>query len=83
MTLPQISGAIVNNQDVSGGNAEIGRRSYQMRFEGEFDPQELDELVVVWRNGAPVLLRDVATVEIAYGERTNFTYQNGNPALGI
>ncbi|MDG1417067.1 MAG: efflux RND transporter permease subunit, partial [Maricaulis sp.] len=83
VTLPQISGAIVNNQDVSGGNAEIGRRSYQMRFEGEFDPQELDELVVVWRNGAPVLLRDVATVEIAYGERTNFTYQNGNPALGI
>ena len=83
VTLPQISAAIANNQDVSGGNAEIGRRSYQMRFEGEFDPDELDELVVVWRNGAPVLLRDIATVEVAYGERTNFTYQNGNPALGI
>jgi multidrug efflux pump subunit AcrB len=83
VTLPQISGAIVNNQDVSGGNAEIGRRSYQMRFEGEFDPEELDQLVVVWRDGSPVRLSDVATVEVGYGERTNFTYQNGNPALGI
>lgn len=83
VTLPQISNAIRNNQDVSGGNAEIGRRSYQMRFEGEFEPDELDELVIVWRNGSPVRLGDVATVEVGYGERTNFTYQNGNPAMGI
>jgi len=83
VTLPQISGAIVNNSDVSGGNAEIGRRSYQMRFEGEFEPEELDELVIVWRDGTPVRLGDVATVEVNYGERNNFTYQNGNPAIGI
>ena len=83
ITLPQISGAIVNNSDVSGGNAEIGRRSYQMRFEGEFEPEELDDLVVVWRDGSPVYLRDVATVDVAFGERNNFTYQNGNPAMGI
>jgi len=83
VTLPEISAAIVNNQDVSGGNAEIGRRSYQMRFEGEFEPAEMDELVVVWRDGNPVRLGDLASVEVNYGERTNFTYQNGNPAMGI
>ncbi|WP_203292299.1 efflux RND transporter permease subunit [Maricaulis parjimensis] len=83
VTLPQISAAIVNNQDVSGGNAAIGRRSYQMRFEGEFEPSEMGDLVIVWRNGTPVRLSDVATVEVAYGERNNFTYQNGNPAIGI
>jgi multidrug efflux pump subunit AcrB len=83
VTLPQISNAIRNNSDVSGGNAEIGRRSYQMRFEGEFDPDELDQLVILWRDGSPVRLGDVATIDVGYGERTNFTYQNGNPALGI
>lgn len=83
VTIPQISAAIANNQDVSGGNAEIGRRSYQMRFEGEFEPTELAELVIVWRDGSPVRLGDVATVEVAWGERTDFTYQNGNPAMGI
>lgn len=83
VTLPQISAAIRGNQDVSGGNAEIGRRSYQMRFEGEFEPAELSELVIVWREGSPVRLGDVATVDVAYGERNNFTYQNGNPAMGI
>ena len=83
VTLPEISAAIANNQNVSGGNAEIGRRSYQMRFEGEFQPGEMDQLVIVWRDGNPVRLGDVATVEIAYGERTDFTYQNGNPAMGI
>ena len=83
VTLPQISAAIVNNSDVSGGNAEIGRRSYQMRFEGQFEPEEMDDLVIVWREGRPVYLRDVATVDVAFGERNNFTYQNGNPAMGI
>ncbi|MBR9825261.1 MAG: efflux RND transporter permease subunit [Alphaproteobacteria bacterium] len=83
VTLPQISAAIRGNQDVSGGNAEIGRRSYQMRFEGEFEPEELSELVIVWRDGSPVRLGDVAEVEVNWGERTDFTYQNGNPAMGI
>jgi len=83
VTLPQISAAITNNQDVSGGNAEIGRRSYQMRFEGEFEPAEMGDLIVVWRDGTPVRLSDLATVEVTYGERNNFTYQNGNPAMGI
>ncbi|MEA1943420.1 MAG: efflux RND transporter permease subunit [Pseudomonadota bacterium] len=83
VTLPQISAAITNNQDVSGGNAEIGRRSYQMRFEGEFEPEEMGDLIVVWRDGTPVRLSDLATVEVTYGERNNFTYQNGNPAMGI
>jgi multidrug efflux pump subunit AcrB len=83
VTLPQISAAITNNQDVSGGNAEIGRRSYQMRFEGEFEPEEMGDLIVVWREGTPVRLSDLATVEVTYGERNNFTYQNGNRAMGI
>ena len=83
VTLPQIAGAIANNQDVSGGNAEIGRRSYQLRFEGEFEPSEMGELVIDWRDGSPVHLRDVAEVQIAFGERQDFTYQNGNPAIGI
>ncbi len=83
VTLPQISAAIAGNQDVSGGVTEIGRRSYQMRFEGEFEPAELSELVIVWRDGSPVRLGDIATVEVAWGERNDFTYQNGNPAMGI
>ncbi|WP_412546056.1 efflux RND transporter permease subunit [Maricaulis sp. MIT060901] len=83
VTLPQISAAIANNSDVSGGNAEIGRRSYQMRFEGEFDPLEMGELVIDWREGSPVRLSDVADVEVGFGERRDFTYQNGNPAMGI
>jgi multidrug efflux pump subunit AcrB len=83
VTLPQISAAIANNSDVSGGNTDIGRRSYQLRFEGEFEPEEMGDLVIVWRDGSPVRLRDLATVEVAYGERNDFTYQNGNPAMGI
>ncbi|WP_300529883.1 efflux RND transporter permease subunit [Maricaulis sp.] len=83
VTLPQISAAIANNSDVSGGNADIGRRSYQLRFEGEFEPEEMGDLVIVWRDGSPVRLRDLATVEVAFGERNDFTYQNGNPAMGI
>ncbi|MCB1589403.1 MAG: efflux RND transporter permease subunit, partial [Xanthomonadales bacterium] len=69
--------------DVSGGSLAFGRRQYALRFVGRYSPEELGETVIHWRDGRPVRLRDVAQVMVARGERTNFAYQNNNPAMGI
>jgi len=69
--------------DVSGGQIEVGRREYTLRFAGRYAPQDLGELVLAWRDGRPVLLGDVATIELRPPETRFFQYQNGNPAIGI
>lgn len=83
VTIPEIVAALNGNRDVSGGNATIGRRAFTLNYEGEYDPRELNELVIDWRDGSPVRLGDIATVGIELGERQGFAYQNGNPAIGI
>ncbi|MCG8441987.1 MAG: efflux RND transporter permease subunit [Caulobacterales bacterium] len=83
VTIPDIAAALADNADVSAGQAAVGRRRYTLRFEGEYDPAELEAMVVDWRDGRPVTIGDVADVDITFGERTSFTYQNGNPALGM
>jgi len=39
--------------------------------------------VLSWRDGRPVRLSDVATIEVSPPTRQFFAYQNGNPAFGI
>lgn len=69
--------------DVSGGFASVGRREYTIRFAGKANPEELGELILDWRNGKPVFLRDVADVQITRSDRRSFVYQNGNPGIAL
>jgi multidrug efflux pump subunit AcrB len=69
--------------DISGGQVEVGRRQYTLRFTGRYSPDQLGELVLAWRDGTPVKLGDVATIEVRPPEQQFFAYQNGNPAIGL
>jgi len=81
--LPSIAAALRGNRDASGGVVEVGRRQYTLRFEGKYEPDELAEMVLDWRGGSPVRLGDVADIEVSFGDANGFTFQNGNPALGM
>jgi multidrug efflux pump subunit AcrB len=83
VTLPQVADVAGRATDVSGGSFDAGRRQYTLRFAGRFSPQELGELIVLWRDGQPVRLADVATVRVQRPEQRFFAYQNGNPAIGL
>lgn len=81
--IPQIAAVAGRSQDVTGGFVDIGRRSYMMRFNGEFSPDQLENQILVWRDGRPVRLGDVAEVGIHRADRFAAVYQNGHPALGL
>src|SRR5258706_491050 len=81
--LPDIASRAASANNVSGGQIEVGRRQYALRFTGRFDPEQLGGLVLSWRDGRPVRLSDVATIEVSPPTRQFFAYQNGNPAFGI
>ena len=83
ISIPDIASRAAAATNVSGGQLAVGRRQYTLRFTGRFSPEELGAQVLTWRDGRPVRLADVATIEVGPPQRTNFAYQNGNPAIGV
>ena len=69
--------------DTSGGFADVGRRQYTVRFVGQFEPEELNELIVGWSNERPIYLNEVADVEVVPRRQDGFTLRNGYPAYYI
>jgi multidrug efflux pump subunit AcrB len=69
--------------DSSGGFADVGRRQYTVRFVGQFEPQELNELIVGWSNERPIYLSEVANVDVVPRKLDGFTLRNGYPAYYI
>jgi len=83
ISVPEIANRAASATNVSGGLLDVGRRQYTLRFTGRFSPEQLGALVLTWRDGRPVHLSDLASIDVAPPTRTFFAYQNGNPAVGI
>ena len=83
ISIPDIANRAASANNVSGGQLDVGRRQYTLRFTGRFSPEQLGALVLTWRDGRPVRLADVATINVGPPVRQFFAYQNGNPAIGI
>ena len=67
----------------SGGFADVGRRQYTVRFAGQFEPDQLNQLIVGWSGERPISLSEVADVEIVARKPDGFTLRNGYPAYYI
>jgi len=83
LPLTDIAANASRSNDISGGFIDVGRRQYTLRFEGRYDPEQLRNQVLEWRDGSPVRLGDIADIKVERGPRRNLVIQNGNPAMGI
>jgi len=83
LSLTDIAARASRSNDISGGFVDVGRRQYTLRFEGRYDPDQLRNQVLEWRDGRPVRLGDIAEIRIDRGLRRNIVVQNGNPAMGV
>jgi multidrug efflux pump subunit AcrB len=83
VAIPDLAGLVGRARDVSGGFVDVGRRQYTLRLAGRYSPEELAQQILVWRDGSPVRLGDVAKIEVKRPQRTIIAHQNGNPALGL
>ncbi len=79
LSIAQISQIIAGeNRNIPGGSIDIGHETYNLRVQKEFeDPMELLEVVVGYRGGAAVYLKDVAEVIDGRAEREMESYTNG------
>ena len=81
--IPTLAGLTGNNYDTSGGYAEVGRRQYTLRYAGKYELQDFGDMVLDWRGGNPVQLRDIATIEVKMRDASGFMIQNGQDAIAF
>jgi cobalt-zinc-cadmium resistance protein CzcA len=73
-----------NNQNFGGGFIEHNDEQYTLRGAGRVESTEgLGNIVLLSHNGAPVLLRDVATVAIGAAPRHGAVLRNGETVSGM
>ena len=72
------------NQNVSAGSLSEGKREYRVRLLGRYtSPNQILETIVAYRNGLPVYIRDVATVDIGHTKQRGFIRSLSRPAIAI
>ncbi len=71
------------NENISAGTADVGKRRYTVRFTGALQPRTMGELVLEWRDGRPVRLRDVADIEVTLEDRKSFVITKGTAAMAV
>ena len=81
--LPVVSRLAGSGQDVSGGSTDVGKREYSIRFSGKYKAEELGELIIHWRDGYPVYLRDVAIVEQQLVDKSSFVLAQGDLSIAV
>ena len=72
-----------NNDDVSGGTSDVGKRQYVIRYTGALEPADLNNLILEWRDGQAIYLRDIATVKVQPADKDNFVITRGEPAIAV
>lgn len=85
LSIATVSGIISSeNRNVPSGNIDIGSESYSLRIQKEFkDPSELLNIVVGYKNGDAVYLKDVATVRDGQQEKEQEAVTNGRRSAQI
>lgn len=85
LTLQEIVTAIKsNNANTPGGNIEMNGTKYMIKIPGEFDnPLEINNLVLLVKNGKPIYLTDVASIRDTFKDRLTYSRLNGKDSITI
>jgi multidrug efflux pump subunit AcrB len=72
------------NVTIPGGELDLGDRKYAVRVPGEVDdPLAVGDFVVRERGGAPIYVRDVATVRYGFEDRDSYARINGEESVAL
>ncbi len=75
---------VADSVELPSGKLENLDREMSVRAFGKLSrPEQFEELVITYRNDAPVRLRDVATVEFGVEDERTIARYNRQPAFGL
>ncbi|MCX7918702.1 MAG: efflux RND transporter permease subunit [bacterium] len=72
------------NVDIPGGRIESEVRELVVKTKGEFEsPTAFNDLVLTYRNGFPIKLKDIATIEDGEEDERSLSLLNGQRAVAL
>ncbi len=72
------------NQNISAGTLRKGKRDYTYRTIGEYRSiEDIGHTVIAYKNGGPVLIRDVATVIDGFAKQFSFVRSKGEFVIAL
>lgn len=83
INIPETATIVNAGANISGGFVDIGKRQYSFRYAGKYRADELQELILDWRQGQPVYLRDIAVVEERLADRDSFVITKKELSIAI
>jgi HAE1 family hydrophobic/amphiphilic exporter-1 len=85
LTLGDLRTALVGqNKDTSGGDFQEGKRRYIVRTRGQFmTPEQVENVIVAYREGGPVYVRDIGAVRMGFKKPRSLVRRVGEPAVSI
>ncbi|MCH7689220.1 MAG: efflux RND transporter permease subunit, partial [Planctomycetes bacterium] len=85
LTIADLNRALrAENKNTSGGDIREGKNRNVIRTIGQYDsPEKVAETIIVYRDNAPIRVRDVAQVGVAYKKPDGVVRQKGINALAI
>ncbi len=85
VSFDDVSGAIrAENLSIPGGTIETEEKNLTVRVPGEFKQvKPLENIVLKIQNGKAIYLRDVATVDYSFEDRTTYARLNGNEVVSL
>ena len=79
-----IEAIAAENVTIPGGSIDVGAQEYLIRIDGEFnDPRKIEDVVVLLEAGSPIYVRDVATVDFGFADRTSFARLDGSAVVTL
>lgn len=83
LTMRGIADSLVaENNDFSGGGMDEGRRRYQVRAKSRFiEPEDAENVVVTYDNGAPVFIKDLGSARLGLAQPQAMVLHFGKPTL--
>jgi multidrug efflux pump len=72
------------NVTIPGGAIDVGAQKFLVRVDGEIrDARILEDVVITTRGGAPVYVRDVASVDFGFKERESYARLDGRSVVTL
>ncbi len=72
------------NITIPGGAIDVGEMKFLVRVPGEYEqPEPIADIVISSPNGVPVYVRDVASVDFGFKERSTYARLDGNSVVSL
>lgn len=72
------------NENISAGNIALGKRDYTYRTVGEYTSlKEIEDTVIAYQSGGPVVVKDVARVVDGFKKQAGFVRSKGRFVIAL